>query len=670
MMTNQLIAFLLILVFTGNQLTNLSSEKEPKELYPISENGLWGYIDKTGKVLIEPKFLVAGQFSEGLAPVRLSGTYGYIDKRGEFLIPAQFDVAYSFQLGQAKVYLNGKPYYIDKKGNKSFEHPFTEITGFDKNEYSLVGTEAKNYGIIDRNGRLLLDTIYKRISPFTDGRAIVLGRDHLPYPKKGEEVLANLEIGVVASNGEFVVPFGKYRSISEFKNGFAKVEWDVPQATGYSTHEGVIDTNGKLRFTVPSKKWRFDFGNDEFSEGLAIIDIYTVDPDTMKVWSSSVRSSYKGVINGDGEIVISNENWDEITPFKNNRAFVQDVHGGWYLIDRKGQVLNQEPYTRILYKSYYGNPDNLFQKGIQFVKTDQGWGAIDTTGKFSLEPKELGFHINDLNWKGDFIFFEEKISKEGGDYSYKHGFMNIRSGLVVNPRFNSIPFAEFEDDLIYVIEDERMGYIDHQGNYVWREKRIEKQNPLTLNIDYMNRGYFYASSTYIEELAGLGGWGGSANNFKKIPAKHSFKMDALSMQVQTNARARWSKTYQGMNLYIVNTEKDTIYFDAQDSRLYLKIQAKDKNGLWKDIEYLPGSWCGNSYHTLFLPPDHHWEFVIPVYEGEFKTQLRAELVYKRDINKEEESILYSTAFEGSINPGQFWRKNQYMPAEIMDPYND
>ncbi len=32
--------------------------------------------------------------------------------------------------------------------------------------------------------------------------------------------------------------------------------------------------------------------------------------------------------------------------------------------------------------------------------------------------------------------------------------------------------------------------------------------------------------------------------------------------------------------------------------------------------------------------------------------------------------IYSKEFDGSINPGQFWRKRDYVPAGIMDPYND
>jgi len=33
----------------------------PEALFPIEENGRWGYIDRTGKVLIEPRFNSAAE---------------------------------------------------------------------------------------------------------------------------------------------------------------------------------------------------------------------------------------------------------------------------------------------------------------------------------------------------------------------------------------------------------------------------------------------------------------------------------------------------------------------------------------------------------------------------------------------------------------------------------
>jgi hypothetical protein len=49
------------------------------------EGGKWGYIDKTGKYIINPQFDEAMGFNEGLASVRIGDKWGYIDKNGKFV---------------------------------------------------------------------------------------------------------------------------------------------------------------------------------------------------------------------------------------------------------------------------------------------------------------------------------------------------------------------------------------------------------------------------------------------------------------------------------------------------------------------------------------------------------------------------------------------------------
>ena len=63
----------------------------------------WGYIDKSGKVVIEPQFDSADDFSEGLAKVKKDGKRGYIDKIGKVVIEPQFDEVWDFSEGLATV---------------------------------------------------------------------------------------------------------------------------------------------------------------------------------------------------------------------------------------------------------------------------------------------------------------------------------------------------------------------------------------------------------------------------------------------------------------------------------------------------------------------------------------------------------------------------------------
>jgi hypothetical protein len=80
--------------------------------------GKFGYIDKSGKYVIEPAFEQAGSFSEGLAPVSKKNMWGYINASGNVVIPIRYSYADKFSNGAAKVMLNNKWLEIDKEGKE------------------------------------------------------------------------------------------------------------------------------------------------------------------------------------------------------------------------------------------------------------------------------------------------------------------------------------------------------------------------------------------------------------------------------------------------------------------------------------------------------------------------------------------------------------------------
>jgi len=81
------------------------------------ENGKWGFVDKTNKVVIPGKYDDAGSFTEELAPVKLDGKWGFIDKTGKEVISVKYDeVGLWFSGGFVSVKLNAKWGIIDNKG--------------------------------------------------------------------------------------------------------------------------------------------------------------------------------------------------------------------------------------------------------------------------------------------------------------------------------------------------------------------------------------------------------------------------------------------------------------------------------------------------------------------------------------------------------------------------
>ena len=80
-----------------------------------------GFIDKTGRMVIDPKFDDARSFSNGLAAVKIDNKWGYIDKTGVVVIKAEFDNPGSFSNGLARVKVDDKWCYIDKTGKYVWE---------------------------------------------------------------------------------------------------------------------------------------------------------------------------------------------------------------------------------------------------------------------------------------------------------------------------------------------------------------------------------------------------------------------------------------------------------------------------------------------------------------------------------------------------------------------
>jgi hypothetical protein len=102
-------------------------------LCPITvSSDKFGFIDKTGKVVIPLKYDLVDLFSEGLAKVTLNNKDGFIDQSGKELIPLKYDRVEWFSEGLAGVELNGKWGFIDKSGKEVIALKYLEAYPFDE----------------------------------------------------------------------------------------------------------------------------------------------------------------------------------------------------------------------------------------------------------------------------------------------------------------------------------------------------------------------------------------------------------------------------------------------------------------------------------------------------------------------------------------------------------
>ncbi|MES2764758.1 MAG: WG repeat-containing protein [Bacteroidota bacterium] len=652
--------YLIIALFTMI-FTTCKSQTSEIRLFQIFENGKIGFIDSTGKVVIKPVFLSAGEFSEGLASARINGTYGFIDATGNFVIKPQFDYATYFSEGLALAYLEGKPFFINKQGKKQFETDFPFIESF-VDGMAKVYTETGKVGYIDKKGALIIDTVFSRINPFNDGLAVVYGANHHPYADTKKGTPASFEAGIIDTLGQFIVPFGKYENIYDFENGYFRVDipaesWDTED--GSTKQTGFIDKQGKLLFAKSHKNHTWIEGN--LHSGLAKINLYKYwIPEEKGVLSTSTKN-YSGFINTTGEIVIDDTNYTYAEEFSDNRAFVRNEKYERFIIDTKGKRISDNVYSYVL--------GERFNNGVAFVKKNGKYGLIDTNENFIIQPRFEG--IDERGMTGDYFYFYDWNPDNNSHYDKLYGMAKKDGSIIIQPVMQQYDFSGFYKGVLRCMIGNKVSYINTEGKTVWQKSPDTTKQISKLNIDFMNRGYFYAYSKPHKN--DLGGHGNSRNIPVEISESSSFPENTLSLIVSSEAEDTIS-LFKARKVFVANTSKNNVLFNAQDSRLSMKVQAKNKQGEWKDIEYLPSSWCGNSYHTLTLEPNYYWTFLTPVYEGDFKTKLRIELQYAnpdKEVSKDKKEItVYSNEFESSINPGQFWRQQQYYPNGIMDPYNN
>lgn len=85
----------------------------------VELNGKYGFIDKTGKFVIEPQFRDASQFFEGLAIIEtIDFKQGVIDKSGKIVFGPVDAGINPFKDGLAIVFEKDDVYYIDKTGKR------------------------------------------------------------------------------------------------------------------------------------------------------------------------------------------------------------------------------------------------------------------------------------------------------------------------------------------------------------------------------------------------------------------------------------------------------------------------------------------------------------------------------------------------------------------------
>jgi hypothetical protein len=326
----------LLVLCLGPAETGRAGEKQEEDRparFPVQLGGKTGYIDRAGKLAVEPRFAYADRFSEGLALAEREGKFGFIDAKGDFVIPPVYDRAWPFSEGLAAVKIAGRFGFLDRSGKIAVKAEFSAVRDFSE---GLAGVRVGGkWGFVDAQGRVVIQPLFEGLDGF-EGPLAAVGLEG----KKG----------YVDKKGKFVWFDSRRVGQRSLKPEEAAILYPAEQGGWhlYIDQTGAVVIAGGFQFARL------------FAEGLAAVS----------------RNNKWGFIAPSGETAIAME-FDFADSFSEGLARVKkDYKFGF--IDKAGKFAIPPVYAFA----------TSFENGLAFASSDEEKGYIDRTGKFVWRQSE------------------------------------------------------------------------------------------------------------------------------------------------------------------------------------------------------------------------------------------------------------------------------------------
>ncbi|WMJ71659.1 WG repeat-containing protein [Cytophagaceae bacterium ABcell3] len=353
-----------------HEIRNVSEGKFAATL----EGKYWGFIDASGKKLIDFRYMDAEDFKDGKAKVRIFYSAlnkpldAIIDGDDNYIIkPVEFE---DFSSGMLRIGAGGKKSYVFSKG----EYKHVEKL----NEEFLLVRSSDGVGVYDPVAkRELIASVYDNVTgPWEDGSFIVT---------KGKKT------GIVNKYGRFTWELSeKYERIYGFNNGYSRMIWNGKH--------GFIDNRGNI-WIAPQYADAMDF-----SEGYAAVKI----------------NGKWGFVDKEERFVVQ-PFYSSVYPYKNGAALVE-YNGNWNLVGKNGKELHRQHFDKI----------TSTVTGRYLLESSGKFGMAGLDGAEILAPKYD--YIEDIG--GGFVMVER--DGNWGILDYNENFViPIEYDFIVYDKFNN-----------------------------------------------------------------------------------------------------------------------------------------------------------------------------------------------------------------------------------------
>jgi len=384
-------------------------------LYPIHENGLYGYIDSVGNRIIEPAFLWVSTFHNGLAMAvvdtiylevpdsmafevgemdtiinvyRMYAKYGYIDRSGEFVIEPKF----TSYVNMPNIGFVVKD--MDNCSNALYRHSFRN-----KRAMFYDTTTWKN-GYIDTKGDIVIKPKYYYSEPFSQGKAVV--RDNVGerlYLKKWCVTASKLRCAYIDTIGNAITDF-KFEKLSTFNGrcgigSYKEVFKTSSDDNGsFTEHNYIIDKEGNLGKDLGFWDEFYGFSRDGISVTRQVMRLQVYDGMQESYSFIDEKGNYLKPLKGlsdyqldslgrcDDIMQVLPEDADivDATYFSNGFAGISPDGEHWFVIDK--HLLIHGYGKESIFDGF-----RAFDNGLAAVKRNGKWGFINRKIKEQIPCK-------------------------------------------------------------------------------------------------------------------------------------------------------------------------------------------------------------------------------------------------------------------------------------------
>ena len=470
-------------------------EYKGEGLFGFEINDKFGYMDKTGKIIIPADFLYSNNnnsmpfFYKGVVAIKKDTKMGVIDKTGKIIIPFEYDIVYTHYHLNTVFYAakkeNSKIFYgVINLQNKEVIPIIYEEMLMDSNLVKLK--KDGKWGLFDFNGKQILPIEYDAISTYSREKLIQATKgDQLKFMNTSGKLLFEKAKKVYTINGcndgmirckvndkygyldltgnEMIVT--RYDDANDFINGLAKVGKKTT-ASGNIILYGFIDKKGIeiIPLIYPSANLGL------FQFGL----IKAKDPETNRygyydktgkwvlppTYLDATNSDYLGglwvkmtdgkfhYITKTGKDFGSIDSKGEKYYFFGDAAYTtyEDADKPYVLIDKNGKVLKTIDSCDGIYS---------YSEGIAGYKSKPTglYGFLDLNGNTIIPAAYNGF-----------TGFTDGVSKvsQSINSKTKSGYLNSKNEIFLPIRYDTV--YGFNDNWGLIKNNGTHFFVDNNGN--------------------------------------------------------------------------------------------------------------------------------------------------------------------------------------------------------------